>query len=406
MYREEGNQRMEALRNLGRHKLRNALTIGGIVIGVLALTTMGALAEKTNKLFEGGVTFFEDHVTVRDASGTSPFGSRLMRAAKAEEIRRVEGAAAVFPIITVPAKAEQTGFSFGVPSAIIGSDPAYSGYSRFKLSYAQGRALNDTRGEVVLGADFSKELGVKVGDALQLPVPPAEPRPGFRSHEFRVVGILEKTLTAPDSLAYVSVADARMLLSDGLPSGVRDSVDATSLVTGFDVFGTPGTDLDALAARINGQVRDVRAYPPSELVRSFQSASVIFSAITTGSALLALIVGGLSIVNTMSMAVVERFREVGLKKALGARTGHILREFLGESATIGLLGGVIGLALGWALIQAINAATAAQSLELFLLTPRLVLTALAFSVGLGALAGLIPALRASRLDPVTALRYQ
>jgi putative ABC transport system permease protein len=109
----------------------------------------------------------------------------------------------------------------------------------------------------------------------------------------------------------------------------------------------------------------------------------------------------------MLMAVTERVREIGLKKAVGAHTKHVLQEFLTESTIIGVIGGTIGLLLGWGIATGINASMAAQNQsEIFLVTTRLVVIALAFSVGLGALAGVIPALRAARLDPVTALRSQ
>ena len=114
--------------------------------------------------------------------------------------------------------------------------------------------------------------------------------------------------------------------------------------------------------------------------------------------------GGLSVINTMLMAVTERVREIGLKKAVGARTRHILREYLVEATVIGAIGGTIGLLLGWGITTLVNAATAAANLSLFLVSWRLVIVALLFSVGLGAVAGIIPALRASRMDPVRALR--
>ena len=150
----------------------------------------------------------------------------------------------------------------------------------------------------------------------------------------------------------------------------------------------------------------MKAQSPTELVNAFKSFSLIFSAITLGAALLALIVGGLSVVNTMLMSVTERYREIGLKKAVGAKTRHIIREFLSESVVIGLIGGSIGLGLGWIITTSINAGTASQNLELFLLTPTLAIGALLFSVVLGGLAGVIPAFSAARLDPVTALRSQ
>jgi putative ABC transport system permease protein len=394
---------VETIRNLTRHKLRNGLTIAGIVIGVLALTTMGALAERTNFLFEGGVRFYEDHITV---SAGGQFGTAPIRLDKADEVARVDGVAAVFPVISVRAKAEIGEFSFGPPATIVATKPGYDRYSRFQLRYAHGGPLSERGGEVVLGADFANELGVRPGDTLTLPIPPRQPQAGYKGYRFTVVGILEKTLTAPDGFAYVSFADGQRLLADSLPAALRDRVDSGSLANGLDVFGEPGVDLDQLARRINEEVREVRAFPPSEIVRAFQAGAAIFTAITTGSAILALVVGGLSIINTMSMAVVERFREIGLKKALGARTLHILGEFLVEAAAIGLIGGALGILLGWALVSLINAATAQQNLSLFLLTPRLVLIAGLFSIGLGALAGLIPAIRAARLDPVVALRYE
>src|SRR4030081_3089354 len=100
----------------------------------------------------------------------------------------------------------------------------------------------------------------------------------------------------------------------------------------------------------------------------------MFAAITTGAALLALVVGGLSVVNTMLMAVTERVREIGLKKAVGARVGHILREYLLEAITIGAVGGAIGLFLGWGLTSLIN--LGAPPLSLFLVPWRLVILAL------------------------------
>jgi len=109
-------------------------------------------------------------------------------------------------------------------------------------------------------------------------------------------------------------------------------------------------------------------------------------------------------VNTMIMAVTERFREIGLKKAVGAHTGHVLREYLAEATVIGLVGGGLGYLLGVILTNVINLAGRASNLELFLVTPTLTAIALGFSVALGALAGVIPAFRAARLDPVTALR--
>ncbi len=397
---------MEILRNLRRRKLRNFLTISGIAIGILAFSTMGAMAEKNNKLIDGGVQYFSGHVTVTASNSSIFSGGGLINLSKVDEVGRIEGVAAAFPGASALAKADSSDFNFGPPPSIVSDQPGAEQYTTFKLTAKSGRLDNLRDGEVVIGSDLATELKKNVGDTVDLPVAPKEPRADFINHTFTVVGVLDKTLTAPDGFAIMTLRDAQRAMGDSLPPAIRGQVDSTSLVSGIDVYGKPGVDLDDLATKINAEVSGVKANSPSELVRSFKQFSLIFSAITLGSALLALIVGGLSVVNTMLMSVTERYREIGLKKAVGAKTYHILQEFLFESGVIGFLGGSIGLLCGWIITESINSATDKQNLQLFLLTPSLAITALVFAVVLGIVAGVIPALRAARLDPVTALRTQ
>jgi putative ABC transport system permease protein len=395
---------MEILRNLWRRKLRNFLTISGIAIGIMAFSTMGSMAEKNNKLIDGGVKYFSDHVTVGDST-SGQFGGGLIPTDRIAKVQAVDGVAAAFPSAGAPAKADNNGF-FGPGDQIIGEEPGSAKYSTFKLTAKTGHIDNIQNGEVALGSDIAKELNKRVGDTVALPVAPKVARADFVNHKFTVIGVMDKTLTAPDSFAVLSLHDAQRALGDSLPPAVRSQVDSSKLVSGIDVYGKPGVNLDNLAKKINAEVPGVKAQSPTELVNAFKQFSLIFSAITLGAALLALIVGGLSVVNTMLMSVTERYREIGLKKAVGAKTRHIVREFLSESVVIGVIGGSIGLALGWVITTSINAGTASQNLELFLLTPALAIGALLFSVILGGLAGVIPALSAARLDPVTALRSQ
>jgi ABC-type antimicrobial peptide transport system permease subunit len=223
------------------------------------------------------------------------------------------------------------------------------------------------------------------------------------------VGILNPTLTAPDTFAYINTADGQMLLKDSLPIAIRGQIDVSQITEAIDVYGKRGAsigDLDAIADRINAQVTGVKATRPSVIVNSFKSGGAIFTAITTAAALLALVIGGLSVVNTMFMAVAERVREIGLKKAVGATTLNIMGEFLIEATLIGLIGGLVGFGIGAAITLVANATTAPGTSTLFLLTVRLTLFALGFAIALGAVAGILPAFRAARLDPVTALRNE
>jgi putative ABC transport system permease protein len=397
---------LEIIRNLARRKLRSTLTISGIVIGIFALTTMGAMAEHFNALIDGGVKYFGSSIQVGAPDGQQ---GALLPLSKVDEIKKVDGVAAAFPGYGFAAKPGSiTTVSFNIPDQIVAGDPAEDNYSALKTTVAKGRKLSaDSRGEVVLGSSMATEFKKNVGDSIDLPVRPPDAKPDFVNHSFRVIGILDPTRTAPDNFAYISIPDGQMLLKDSLPAAIKDRVDVSTITMSIAAYGSSGaslSDLDRAADRINKQVAGVKATRPSDLVNSFKSGGAVFTAITTGAAVLALVIGGLSVVNTMIMAVTERVREIGLKKAVGAHTIHVLREYLAEAVLIGFLGGAIGYLAGLGLTTLINTLGKSSNLELFLVTPTLTLLALGFAVALGALAGVIPALRAARLDPVTALR--
>jgi len=400
---------VEILRNITRHKLRSFLTISGIVIGVLALTTMGALAENFNALIDGGVKYFGGSIQVGPPDGQA---ANLIPMSKIDEIKKVDGVQAAFGGYQFAAKpGGAIVVSFGIPDTIASVDPAEDNYSALKLTYSQGRGITaGSRGEVALGSTIAKEFKKKVGDTIDLPVRPADAKPDFVNHSFTVVGVINETKTAPDTFAYINLADGQMLLRDSLPATLRDSIDVTQITEGISVYGKPGTslsDLDKIADRINNQVTGVKAIRPSDLVNGFKSGGAIFTAITTAAALLALIIGGLSVVNTMFMSVAERVREIGLKKALGATTLNVMGEFLIEATLIGLIGGLVGYGLGAGIVVARNLWFApADGSSLFLITPALTIFAIGFATVLGAVAGVLPAWRAARLDPVIALRNE
>lgn len=397
---------MEIVRNVVRHKLRSSLTILGILIGVLALTTMGALAENFNALIDGGVKYFGQSIQVGAPDGQAS----ILPIGKIDEIKSVQGVQAAFGGYGFLAKPGQiTTVSLGVPDEIIAGDPAENNWSALKLTMASGHYLTGGQGEVVLGSSIDKEFNKKVGDTIDLPVKPPDAKPDFVSHTFTVVGILDKTRTAPDSFAYINIPDGQMLLQDSLPLAIRDSLDVTQVTESIDVYGKPGSslsELDKIADRINQEVSGVKATRPSDLVNSFKSGGAVFTAITTAAALLALIIGGLSVVNTMFMAVAERVREIGLKKAVGATTFNVMGEFLLEATFIGLVGGVLGYGIGALITVVVNATTPSGQPTLFLITWNLTILSIGFAVVLGAVAGVLPAWRAARMDPVLALRTE
>ncbi len=398
---------MEILRNITRRKLRSFLTISGIVIGVLALTTMGSMAENFNALLDGGVKYYSSSIQVGPPDGQA---AALLPLTKIDEIKQVPGVQAAFGGYGFNAKPGSLQVvSFGIPDQIIAADPAEDSWGNLRVSAATGHYLTGTAGEVVLGSTIDKEFNKKIGDTIDLPIKPAGAKPDFVNHTFTVVGILNTTRTAPDSFAYINLVDGQMLLKDSLPANLQSVIDVSKITENIDVYGKPGSslaDLDKLADQINLLVPGVKATHPSDLVNGFKSGGAIFTAITTAAALLALIIGGLSVVNTMFMSVAERVREIGLKKAVGATTMNVMWEFLIEATLIGAIGGVIGWGLGAIITTVANALTPPGQSTLFLLDVPITVFALVFATALGAVAGILPAWRAARLDPVTALRNE
>jgi len=386
---------MQILRNVFRRKLRVLLTIFGITIGVLALVVMGSMAEKINLLVSGGTRYYSDKVTVAAEGSSLMFSTGPLSISKMPEIRSVPGVAEVSAQIGALLSTESSA-SFGMPAMIAGSDMRGEDLESFKVTYSQGQALTPSdQGSVVVGADLVKKLSAKVGGLVTV-----------RGEQFKVVGILDKTLTAPDSSVWMTLPDAQRLFVQDLPEMVRSQLNPQDLATSLVVYPTKGTDPEALAKSINQTVSGVKATGPSAFQEEIANSTRILNAILYGIALISLIVGGLSVINTMTMSVSERTREIGVRKAIGASDGQIVRQFLAEAAVIGFIGGASGLLLGWVAATVANALGQASNLTLFLVTPRLAIGAVVFAVVLGLVSGLYPSLHAARLKPVVALRYE
>lgn len=387
---------MRIIRNIFRRRLRAFLTIFGITIGVFALVVMGSMAEKINLLIDGGTRYYSDKVTIGDGStsagGLSITPISVDRVAEIENVPGVTRASASIYILLN----EDGGMSMGVPQGIIGSDMRGVGYESFELTMAAGRDLTpEDRGKAVVGSDVAKALNAEVGKTVDL-----------RGKAFEVIGIYDKTLTAPDNTVVVSLADVQEMLYEQLPVIIQQQVEPGQLATGITAYPNPGVDPDQLASTIQDTVPNVTATGPKAFTDQFKNATKIFNGIIFGVALISLLVGGLSVVNTMTMSVYERTREIGIRKAIGASHGQIVRQFLLESGLIGFLGGATGLALGWITTLAVNAAMSSSGTILFLLTPRLAIGSLAFAVILGVGSGFYPSFHAARLKPVLALRYE
>ena len=384
---------MRLLRELSRRKLRTTLTILGITIGIWALVVFSSMANQINGLVSMGTEFYADKITVTDgvAFGTSP-----MRLTDADTIAEVDGVAAVDPRVEIMWEADPAvGF---LPDTLNGGIPgADAGFESFQLELATGRMLTveDAGNVVVLGSSLAREHAAVAGDSIEI-----------RGETFEVIGTLQATLTAPDTTGYIPLSTAQQLYITDLPPLVAESLNAAEIVNQVIAYPDAGADIAAVASAIEAAVEDSATMTGAEFEETVGATTMIFNAIIIGVAAISLIVGGLSVINTMAMSVAERTREIGIKRAIGGSRSRIVRELVAEAGVIGLLGGLIGLGLGGLVVVLVNELTRAGGTILFDLTPTTGAFAVGFSTILGMLAGIIPAWSAARLDPVAALRYQ
>lgn len=387
---------MRLLRNIFRRKLRAILTIFGISIGVFALVVMGALAEKLTLLVDGGMRYYEGKVVVSGDTQFAGLFSTPLKASLLREIEHVTGVTRVSASVSALLDEDIPTVSMGNIPTIQAEDGRAKGFESFVLTVAEGRDLrNSDVGKVALGADLVKKLNGTVGGHVEV-----------RGERYEVVGIMEKTLTAPDNAVIMTMEDARKIVHDGLPDAVRDGVNPDTIVSSFAVYLNEGERPEVVARRIEREIDGVDAMTPLDFERQVKQPLAIFTSIIYAIALISLLVGGLSVVNTMTMSVSERTREIGVRKAIGASSRQILMQFIAESAVIGLIGGLAGLVIGLLITTGGNALGEASGNALFLVTNRLIVGALGFAVGLGTVSGLYPAWHAANLNPVEALRYE
>jgi len=380
-------------RNMWRRKGRTFLTIFGIVVGIFALTVLGGMTARMNQQINGMKGFIADKITVAPASAGSHMGMslgsmKLIEMSKIPEIQKVPGVKGASGVIMVQLKASE---GMSQPQLMVGYQPI-AGTSMFNnTKISKGRELQPgDSGKVLLGSTLAKDMSASVGQTVTL-----------KGQQLQVVGIMDTTLGVTDNWAFVPYQDAMKVFLAENPY-----FKAEGLAQSITVFPKAGVDIEALSAQIGKAVPGIKTTSPLQAEKQISNISTIFSAIILGIAFIALFVGGLSVINTMIMSVSERRREIGLKKAIGAPTGTILREYLGEAAMIGLVAGAVGMLLGLLAIKGLNSATAHSNVIIFTVTVTVIVGPVIFATVLATLAGLFPALRAARLNPVDALKEE
>jgi putative ABC transport system permease protein len=379
-------------------------TIAGIAVGIGGLVALGGLAERISRFIEGGHRFVEGQLSVAGAgigSGAGFTAGGLLRRSAIEAIRRVPGVAVVQPQVVLPVDSTSSALFTVNQELVLGLDLTVPAPNRSypTLPIARGRALTSAdRGRAVVGVDFAAARSLLPGGPVRI---------GAR--EFQVVGILERLFTAPDRFVIVPIEDARelvlamnsplsILFGPGGPLGPED------LNTGAAVGWEAGLDPDRVAERIRGEVAGVHVAAPGQVARQLAASTAFFSWLLAGVGGIGLLVGGLSLSNTMAAATFERIRDFGIKQALGATDLRLLGEVLRESFVVSVSGAAIGTTLAVGAGMLVNGQAAQAGYQLFLFSPRILAFALVFAAALGAIAGTYATVRILRVPPAEAIR--
>jgi putative ABC transport system permease protein len=378
-------------------------TVLGIAVGVAGLVALGAMAERISRFIEGGDRFVLGQISVAGEGmgmGAGFTAGGLLRRSKIAEIARVPGVGGVQAQVMLPLKTTTSQFLTLTQELVLGLDLGVPMPNRNyrELPVRAGRFLaRGDRRVAVLGSDFAASRRLTVGSAVPL-----------GGLDFAVVGVLDKTLTAPDRFAFVAIDDARdlWLRRDPLLVQVFGSggLGREDLNSGVAVGWGPREDPDALARRIQDEVAGVNVTVPGEVSRVLRESTAFFSALLFGIGALGLVIGGLSLSNTVTAAVFERIRDFGIKRALGATDLELLREVLGEALGVSLTGSAAGIGLAIGIGWLVDSRALRQGQQLFLFSPRLLVFALGFALILGTMAAGYATLRIARLSPAEAIR--
>jgi putative ABC transport system permease protein len=401
---------VEALDSLSSNKVRSGLTILGIVIGVAAVIAMLGVGQGAQDAITGSISgigtnllfVFPGNFTQEVRNGKPLTLSDVRTIADPLNAPHVS---AVAPAIE--ASAVVTYGSEQANPFIDGVTPEYTTLRNYEL--LEGEFINESHD---LGRASVALIGVDVADKL------FDRRDGIvgesiriNGQPFRVIGVLGPkgggSFGSQDNVILVPYSTAQTRLVRGSSERVdillvqvvdNESVTAASEEISLILRSRHRTELGA---------DDFTVFSQDDFVQTAATITGVLTIFLGGIAAISLLVGGIGIMNIMLVSVTERTREIGLRKALGARKRDILIQFLTESALLSLLGGVIGIAFGW-LIAFIVGRIAAASNTPF--EPSIgidaILLATIFSTAIGLFFGIYPANRAASLEPVEALRYE
>ncbi len=394
-----------SLSRLGTSRVRTLLTMLGVIIGVASVVALvsvgqGATSGITSRLQGLGtnlLTITPGSTTsglTRGAAGTAT----TLTVADAAAVGDVAGVAAVAPQLSTSGLV--VAGTRNTTTTILGTTAAYASVRNYQVwqgSFLTPAAVDQGLRVVVLGATTADDLGLgpeAIGTAIRIDGLP-----------FVVAGILQpKGSSGPfseDDQVIIPISTARKHFVTG--ANVR--LISLSVESEADMEAVKAEVAVALEQRHGigaGESADFTIGDQTQLLETVGSVSTLLSILLAGIASISLVVGGIGIMNIMLVSVRERTREIGIRKAVGARGSHILAQFLVEALVLSVVGGLIGIVLGIVATAFIGVIAGWG----FQFNPLTVVVAVAFSLVVGVVFGVWPARQAARLDPIAALRFE
>lgn len=399
----------EAVESLLANKMRTFLTMLGIVIGVASVISMLAIGEGASASITSSIESMGTNVIFisRDSSVSQ---SRAITISDANALNAIESAnfTAVAPIVSSNREVSFSGNS--ITAQIYGVTPEYAPVRNEEVSYGSFITSDQVENRstvAVIGVDIADELyGTTtnlVGSKLRI-----------GNYLYTIIGILESkggtAIGSSDNQVFIPITTAQTRLISW--SSTQDEVDQIYVsAANSETIDAAMTEITSVLKSRHGlslsDDADFQLFSQESLTEAASSITQILTIFMGGIGGISLLVGGIGIMNIMLVTVVERTKEIGLRKAVGARKGDILTQFLIESLFIGLIGGIFGILLGAVLSAVVqNIASAANTPLNPAITTGSVLLATLFSVGVGLIFGIYPANRAANLEPVEALRTE
>jgi len=402
-----------ALQGLTANKLRSALTMLGIIIGVAAVIALVAVGQGAQAAVTQRFQSLGSNLLVI-SPGAAFYGRVSQGAASAQSLTNEDAQAiaqlatlveAIAPEYSVRGAQVVYG-NKNTQTSVLGVPPEYLAVRNWQV--AQGRFIDQqdveslakvcTLGTTVVEDLFGSNSLDPVGKTVKI-----------NRQNYQVVGVMaskgQTGFTNEDDQVFIPLSTAQIKFG-GAGNTSLESINVQ--VTSADMMDFAQAELKAILRARHGlspsQADDFNIRSQVQIMEMAQQTTGTFTILLGAIAAISLVVGGIGIMNIMLVSVTERTREIGIRKAVGAKRRDILMQFLVEAVVLSGLGGLVGVLVGWGSAQLLS--RLASELLSTLVTPGSVVMALGVSVAIGLFFGIYPANRAARLNPIEALRHE